>query len=181
MYRSLTIAGLMLLLAGCNAGPNKTNIEVIQNMMDQVSIKSQDWDPSQGDQVQMRQPPAGTVPRGQPPYKHKDDPSAAERERNPLAGDRSPETLTIGRKYYDIYCMVCHGDNGEGGTPVYERMAVKPRLLASGDALNYSDGRIFYAITAGRGVMASYLSQIPDEKKRWAIVNYVRSLQKKTK
>lgn len=165
-------------LAGCNAGPNKTNIEVIQNMMDQISIKSQDWDPKQGDAGQMRTPPEGAISRGHAPYKYLGDPAGGAAEKNPLGGDMSPETLTVGRKYYDIYCSVCHGATGAGNGTVAEKMSVKPRNLISADAKGYSDGRIFYAITAGIGVMGSYQSQIPEEKKRWAIVNYVRSLQK---
>ncbi len=175
---TLTLLGLGV-LAGCNAGPNRTNIEVIQNMMDQVSVKSQDWNPAEGDKGQMRMPPEGAIARGHAPYKYADDPGGAERDVNPLAGDRSPEMLTFGRKYYDIYCTVCHGADGAGAGPVAEQMAVKPRNLVSPEALAYTDGRIYYAITAGRGVMGSYASQIPDVKTRWAIVNYVRSLQKK--
>jgi mono/diheme cytochrome c family protein len=174
-----TVAFFALIgLAGCNAGPNQTNIEVIQNMMDQVSVKSQDWDPRDGDKGQMRTPPAGTVARGHAPYKFAGDPAGGAAEKNPLAGDMSPETLTVGRKYYDIYCAVCHGATGAGDGTIASKMAVKPRNLINADAKAYSDGRINYAIVAGIGVMGSYASQIPEAKKRWAIVNYVRSLQK---
>jgi mono/diheme cytochrome c family protein len=179
-YSLLTIV-ILLTLVACNAGPNQTNIEVIQNMMDQVSIKSQDWDPSQGDKMQMRTPPAGTIPRGQPPYKYMTDPGGAEKDTNPLAGDMSPATLTVGRKHFDIYCAVCHAADGSAKSPVADKMAVKPRNLISPEATAYSDGRIYFAITAGRGVMGSYASQIPDSKTRWAVVNYVRTLQKQTK
>ncbi len=168
----------VLALVGCNAGPNRTNIEVIQNMMDQVSIKSQDWDPKQGDAGQMRLPPEGAIARGQEVYKYMGDPAGAATEKNPLGGDMSPETLTMGRKYYEIYCSVCHGATGAGEGLVAEKMSVKPRNLITADAKGYSDGRIYYAITAGIGVMGAYSSQIPEAKKRWAIVNYVRSLQK---
>jgi mono/diheme cytochrome c family protein len=74
--------------------------------------------------------------------------------------------------------MVCHGETGHSDGTVAPKLAVKPRILASPEAKAYPDGRIFYAITAGKGVMGSYQGQIPDEKARWAIVNYVRSLQK---
>ena len=177
IQRAALIVGVVV-LAGCNASGNKTNIELIQNMMDQVSIKSQDWDPKQGDQVQMRTPPAGTVARNRPGYKYADDPAAGEKQANPLAGNMSPEIMELGRKKYDIYCAVCHGATGAGEGPVAEKMAVKPRNLINAEAKAYSDGRIYHAITAGKGVMGSYIGQIPDEKARWAITNYVRSLQR---
>ncbi len=166
-------------LVGCNGGKNQTNIELIQNMMDQESIKSQDWDPKMGDQVQMRLPPEGTVAIGKTPYEFQNDPAGAERQVNPLSGDMSAETLALGKKSYEVYCKVCHSADGNSTTPVADKMAVKPRLLATGDVLTYSDGRIYHAITAGKGVMGSYQGQIPNAKERWAIVNYVRSLQKK--
>jgi mono/diheme cytochrome c family protein len=181
MKRLIFVLGSMLCLAACNAGPNQTNIEIVTNMMDQESIKSQDWDPKQGDQVQMRMPPEGTVSRGHPPYAFATDPAGAEKQRNPLSGDMSAETLTWGHKTYDIYCKVCHGPEGKGDGPVSVKMAVKPRNLISAEALAYSDGRIYHAITAGKGVMGSYMSQITEANRRWAVVNYVRSLQKQVK
>ncbi len=176
--KTLAILSALIFLVGCNAKGNKTNIEIINNMMDQVSVKSQDWVPEDGDKPQMRMPPAGTVPRGYTPYKYADDSVAAERQPNPLAGDNSPETLELGRKNYDIYCAVCHGASGDGSGTVAERFTIKPRNLINAEAKAYSDGRIYYAITAGRGVMGAYASQIPSEKARWAIVNYVRTLQR---
>lgn len=169
---------VIAVLAGCNGGPNKTNIELVTNMMDQESIKSQGWD-HKDDKVQMRMPAEGTIPRGQVPYPYANDPAAADRQPNPLAGDMSAETLTLGNKTYEIYCKVCHGATGAGDGSVAEKMAVKPRNLLTPEALAYTDGRIYHAITAGKGVMGSYQSQITDSKKRWAVVNYVRSLQKK--
>jgi hypothetical protein len=51
------------LLTSCSAGKDKTNVELIQDMMDQKNLKSQDYDefsktPSN------RVPPEGTVPQG---------------------------------------------------------------------------------------------------------------------
>ncbi len=174
--------GLILIefigLLGCNAGPNQTNIELNQNMMDQVTVKAQDWDPNHPGAVQMRVPPEHTMPRERVPYVYANDPAAGEAEANPLRGDFSAETLTLGKNTYAIYCQVCHGETGVGDGPVAEKMAVKPRNLLTPEGKAYSDGRIYYAISAGRGVMGSYASQIPDVKARWAVVNYVRTLQR---
>jgi len=169
----------LVFLAGCNGGPNQTNIELIQNMMDQPSVRSQGWIPEDGDKTQMRVPPAHTVARGHTPYPYKGDPSGAEKQVNPLAGDYSPATLELGRKKYDIYCGVCHGVTGAGDGTVAAKMSVKPRNLISPEAKAYSDGRIYYTIVEGRGVMRGYASQISDVKARWAVVNYMRTLQKR--
>lgn len=182
------LLGLLLLLSpvvtlvGCNGGKNMTNIELMQDMMDQTSIKSQDWDPNKGDKVQMRMPPEGTVPRGFTPYKYATDPEGAEKNlANPYAGDMSADMMERGKKHFTIYCAVCHGPSGTGDGPVRDKMPVKPPSLLSDKVRNYKDGRIFHIMTAGQGVMLSYASQITDPNNRWAVVNYVRHLQKQGK
>jgi mono/diheme cytochrome c family protein len=175
--KKLGLIAACMLLAACNGGKNQTNIEIVTNMMDGPAIKSQGWD-HEDDQVQMRMPPEGTISRGNPPYAFQNDPAGAEKQPNPLAGNMSAETLTLGRKTFDIYCGLCHGATGAGDGRIAEKMAVKPRNLIAAEAKAYTDGRIYHAITAGKGVMGSYASQITDAKRRWAVVNYVRTLQK---
>ena len=148
MKRLILFYVLIAGLVGCNGGSNQTNIELNQNMMDQPNIKSQDWDPKNPGQVQMRMPPPGAIPRGQPPYKYKTDPAAGQKEANPLAGNMSAEVLTLGRKKYDIYCAVCHGATGKSDGKVGLIMKPSPRVLNSDEARAYSDGRIYYALTA---------------------------------
>lgn len=167
-------------LLACNGGKNKTNIELAPNMYDQTNVKAQDWDPDRADFSTAMVPPEGTVPRGKPPYKYKSDPIAAGKKlKNPLAQKNDIETLQLGKSNYEIYCMVCHGETGKGDGPVAEKMALRPPALITEKIVNYSDGRIYHIITAGQGVMGSYASQITDAKARWAIVNYMRTLQKK--
>src|ERR1700722_10057443 len=107
MKKLLFSASLVFFLSACNGGPNQTNIELITNMMDSPAVKSQGWIPDQGDKVQMRMPPDGTVSRELLPYKYANDPAGAEKQPNPLAGNMSPEVLTLGHKTFDIYCALC--------------------------------------------------------------------------
>jgi mono/diheme cytochrome c family protein len=181
MKRLLAVLAGCMFLVGCNGGKNQPNIEIIQNMMDQVSIKSQDWDPRDGDKVQMRMPPDGTLPRDFERYKYPNDPEAAEKNLvNPYANDTSAEVMERGKKYFNTYCSVCHGFDGKGDGTVSEKMPVKPPPLISDKVKNYKDGRIFHIMTMGQGVMGSYASQITDPNNRWAVVKYVRSLQRKS-
>lgn len=170
---------LLLVVVGCNGGKNRTNIELITNMMDQKAIKAQDWYPPDGDKSQMRQPPEGTIPQNYEIYPYPNDPEAAGRNlKNPLAGDLSPEVLELGQKNFNIYCAVCHGAKGAGDGTVAEKMAVRPPSLLTDKIKNYPDGRIYHIIVRGQGVMGSYASQITESKRRWAVINYLRSLQK---
>lgn len=177
--------GLLILatfiLAGCNGGPGKSNIELFQEMMDQINVKSQDWDPDRPGFRTGMLPPANTVPRGFTPYQFRGKPLEAEAQLvNPLAGDFSAKVIELGKAKYDIYCAVCHGATGQGDGPVAPKMLVKPKNLVAKDALarTHKDGRLFHIITDGQGLMGYYDTQITDENARWAVVNYLRTLQR---
>jgi hypothetical protein len=169
-------------LAGCNAGPNKTNIELMQDMMDQMNVKSQDWDPDRPDKRANFVPPENTVPRGFSPYKFVGLALEAEAGlTNPMAGDFEPATLERGKAKYDIYCAVCHGATGGGDGTIAAKYMLPIPPLTSDKVKAFKDGRIFHIITDGQGLMGSYASQIRNESDRWAIVNYVRTLQRQAK
>jgi mono/diheme cytochrome c family protein len=164
------------LLSACGAGKDKTNVEVIQGMMDQVSMKSQDYD-AERKEASNRMPPDHTLPRNFKPYAYRGgNPLTAEANlNNPLAKE---ELLERGTDRYRIYCGVCHGEKGDGQGPVATKMAVRPPSLLSDKVKNFRDGRIFHIISDGQGVMQSYASQVPRFEDRWAIVNHIRRLQK---
>lgn len=168
-------------LAACNGSHNQTNIEWIQNMFDQISIKSQDTDPAHPDQLAMRTPPEHTLPRGFWRYPYPTDPIAAGKNLvNPLKGDFSAEVLERGKNRFDIYCSACHGLDAKGDGTVAVKMMVKPPNLMQKLVRDFPDGRIFHIITMGQGLMGSYANQIPNPRDRWAVINYVRSLQKQS-
>jgi len=170
----------LALFVGCNGGKNKTNIELVQDMMDQINVKAQDYDPDRPDGGRTNMvPPKHTAPQGFTPYKYANQPIEAEAKLvNPIAGDMSPQIIELGKAKFDIYCKVCHGPSGHGDGPVAAKMILRPPTLVSDKVKSFRDGRIFHIITDGQGLMGSYASQIHDEKARWAIVNYVRTLQR---
>jgi mono/diheme cytochrome c family protein len=169
--------------AGC--GPKapemhkEPNVELIQDMMDQPALKAQDYEPGNVMKMASRLPPAGTVPTNYTPYKYAGNAKAAEAQKNPL--QNTPEILEIGRGKYETYCAVCHGYEGKGDGPVAGKLSLKPPPLVSGNGLTHSDAGLYHIITDGRGTMSSYAYQLVDSNDRWAIVNYVRSLQKAAK
>lgn len=179
--KKLLSLSVLLFVVGCNGGKNKPNIELIQDMMDQESVKAQDWNAFSPNHMANRLPPENTNPIGHKEVPYKNDPQmAGEKLINPLAGDFSPEMLSLGKAKYEIYCLVCHGATMKGDGPVAPKMmVVKPPALVSDKVKGYKDGRIFHVITFGQGVMGSYATQIHDQKQRWAIVNYIRMMQKK--
>lgn len=180
--KNIVFSLLAFALIGCGGGKNKTNIELLQDMFDQESLKAQDWDPKRKGEPAVLVPPENTIPRNHKVYKYKGDFEAAEKNlSNELASDFSPEVIDRGRELFVRNCAMCHGETGKGEGQIAQYMPLKPPVLVSEKVMNFKDGRIFHIITEGQGVMGSHASQIRSSKDRWAVVNYIRLLQKNAK
>lgn len=92
--------------------------------------------------------------------------------------------LRRGQERFNIYCAPCHDKTGSGHGTVIERGKLGPGRgfsipidLASEHPRTIGDGEIFSYISNGIRNMPAYRVQIP-EKDRWAIVSWVRVLQR---
>jgi mono/diheme cytochrome c family protein len=83
-----------------------------------------------------------------------------------------------GRQRYAIYCQPCHDARGDGKGILFQRGNVPTASFHQEKILKYTDGQIFDVITNGVGLMAGYRWPIPPAD-RWAIIAYVRDLQRK--
>lgn len=175
---TLTLTGLFM--SGCGPKGNEPNIEIIQGMMEQPALKAQDFDPNDREKSSMLVPPAGSWPKNVKPYLYYGKPvEAGQKLVNPYAGNTSDTVLKRGEQHYKNFCLVCHGPGGKGDGPVAPKFqGIKPPSILTDKIRNYSDGRIFDIITQGQGLMGTYIHQLPKEEDRWAVVNYVRKLQK---
>ena len=100
--------------------------------------------------------------------------AAIDRLENPVL--QTAESIERGRDRYEIYCQVCHGEEGAGDGPVADALAgIVPSILTD-RARAYSDGYIYTLINRGRAVMPHYGDKIRGDD-RWHVVNYVRVLQ----
>ena len=100
----------------------------------------------------------------------------------PIPVDES--LIRRGQERYEIYCATCHGIGGDGDGLVTLRALeleqgtwVKPTSLHAEPIRNQSVGQLFNTIANGVRKMPGYAAQIP-VKDRWAIVSYLRALQK---
>jgi len=152
--------------------------QLVRRMMNPDPLQDQDADATAeeaGDEAATDAPPAAE------PSVMDTTPWLTE---NPLEIDQA--LLDRGQTYFGIYCSVCHGMNG-GGNGLVNRRAQK--ILASTwippSKLNdptlaqevYADGKLFNTISNGIRKMPGYASQIK-ARDRWAIVAYVRALQR---
>ena len=93
----------------------------------------------------------------------------------PVAVDDA--VLQRGRQRAAIYCQPCHDARGDGKGILFQRGQVPTASFHQDKILNYPDGQIFDIITNGSGLMSGYKWPIPPAD-RWAIVAYVRELQR---
>ena len=175
---SLLILGAF---SACGPKGNEPNVEIIQDMMEQPAVRAQRFDPWFKDGISNLVPPEHTAPQGFTPYKYATDVAMAEKEnKNPLAGDKSTDTLLTGQKYFNTNCAACHGFGALGDGPVSKKYPLKIPALVSDKVRGWPDAHIFHVITVGQGTMGPYASHIP-QKYRWQVVNYIRYLQSQDK
>ncbi|HKN65155.1 MAG TPA: cytochrome c [Gemmatimonadaceae bacterium] len=125
----------------------------------------------------MQAPPAGTIARQ----------SAGDtgvvatgmvdgRAATTIPGAINGETLARGAGKFRIYCAVCHGTAGFGGSTVAENMGPpRPPSLRSARVLAAPPGYIFGVATNGLGRMPSYASALSAQE-RWDVVAYIQQL-----
>lgn len=156
------------LLVSCDTVHEKPTFEYMPDMADQPSVKAQ--------RQEMRMPVAGTVAQDYVAYPYAQDQGdlAGATLKNPLPLDKA--TFAKGKKYYNTYCIVCHGTAGKGDGPIVPKFPMPPSLNSE-KVRTWSDGRIFHVISTGQNLMPSYASQVLPEE-RWAIITYLRAIQR---
>lgn len=80
-----------------------------------------------------------------------------------------------GEELYGIYCSMCHGPTGTGGGTVKQ---IPAPALNTERAIGHSDGYLYSVVRYGWGLMPQYGDKIVRQEDRWAVVDYVRSLQR---
>ena len=90
--------------------------------------------------------------------------------------EASEVDLATGKELYDIYCGICHGNNGDGQGNLVKREKILgiPSYADAGRAIN--EGSIYHTIYYGKNAMGSYANQL-SENERWQVVAYVMKLK----
>ena len=166
---------ILILLVGCTAGKDRTNVEPIQGMMKQSSIKAQQKEGKLGVQA----PPEGTYALNKTYYPFKDSPERATKNlKNPYQNVYSSKIILMGKKSYQKACIYCHGAKADGQGAMKNSMIVLPPSLLTKKVRDMTDGQVYHILHEGQGLMGSYRMQVRTDKERWALINYIRSLQK---
>jgi mono/diheme cytochrome c family protein len=94
------------------------------------------------------------------------------------------DMMKLGEAKFQIYCATCHGYTGNGDGLVHKRADalaqgtwLPPTSFHIDRVKSQPVGKIYNTITNGQGKMPGYANAIT-AKERWAIVLYVRALQR---
>jgi mono/diheme cytochrome c family protein len=198
----LTVATVVGLLGFRGQISRKPPLEIFPDMVRQWKIRPQTPSDVYPDGWSSRQFPDGTIARskpivvsgeplkidGKPVYAYQDTPvttgttSVTKTATNYVELSPIPVTSKLidrGQERYTIYCLPCHGPvgNGQGVTSKFGVGGIAD--LHQRRIVEMTDGQLFYTITHGSPakLMGPYGPMIPVED-RWAIVSYVRALQR---
>lgn len=165
-------------------------IELFPDMDRQPKLRPQAHNSFFSDQFSSRLPVEGAVARSRPVvvegreiYPFEDNPLNTGRvpgttnfvETLPLAV--TEQLLARGQQRYTINCSPCHGATGDG-----KGITSKYNMIAMANfhdlrLVKMADGEIFNTITYGKNLMGPYGPNITITD-RWAIVAYVRALER---
>jgi mono/diheme cytochrome c family protein len=156
-------------------------LHVNMNMDFQERMDPQEANTFFEDRRAMRTPPRGTVARG---LLQADERFFAGRDQAGQFVPTMPIPITEallrrGQERYNIYCSVCHGIAGDGlGIIMTGQYGYTPAPTYHDTRLRQAaDGYLYEVIVNGVRSMPSYAQQIAVAD-RWAIVAYIRALQR---
>ena len=178
--KSFLIMSIVVFL-GCTQGTPSENspIHLNPNMDDQPKYEAMEESKFFLDKSSMRMPVEGTVARGKlnenTAYFYGKNADGSFVKKMPV--QINLPLLKRGQKRYEIFCTPCHGGTGAGQGIVIKKGFLAPQSYHIDRLREIEDGYLYDVISNGIRNMPSYGYQIPVED-RWAIVAYVRALQR---
>ncbi len=169
---------LCLSLFSCYADKEKRGYEYAGDMSKSMAYETYSDSKVFKDGKSAQRPVAGTISREMQPYIYENSveglKNAGLELKNPLKSN--DEFIERGREVYDIFCLNCHGVNGDGKGFLFtsKKFPIEPNSLIDEKTKNRPDGEIYHIIVHGGAAMGSFASQIKPED-RWKIILYIRN------
>jgi mono/diheme cytochrome c family protein len=176
--RIIYILLVPLFLASCDRSRSSTGWDYMPDMYYSNAYESYTPNPNFEDDMTMRLPVEGTVPREMLPFpwenNEEDRLAAGETLVNPL--EPGPQNLEEGRAAYGVFCMSCHGESGDGTGYLFTsgRYPYPPASLVNEKVKVLKDGEIYHSITVGYGIMGAHGAMI-ESGERWKIIMHIRA------
>lgn len=180
LLKSLLIMGMIILVSCSQERPSvDPPIHLNPNMDDQPKYEAMEESDFFLDKSTMRMPVEGTVARNRLNedigYFYGKNSDNTFVKKAPV--NITPALLKRGQERFNIYCAPCHGLTGAGQGIVIKKGFLPPNSFHIDRLRDIEDGYVFDVITNGIRNMPTYAYQVPVDD-RWAIVAYVRALQR---
>ena len=181
--KSIVVASLIvgLGMAACNQNGDKHRNPGRTYAPDMVYSRAYDaytYNPNFADSQSSRLPVAGTIARGHelPDHLREGDTSAYKTFTTNMRF--SKDELDEGKRLFDIYCGICHGQKLDGQGPLFAsgKFASMPANFKDAKYLHMPVGQMYAAVKFGKNAMGSYASQL-DVKQRWQVIAYIKKIQ----
>lgn len=102
-------------------------------------------------------------------------PASSDKIKNPVS--LNDKSLAKGKKIFNQYCALCHGNKGKGDGIGGIALDPKPANFTKPIFTKQTDGAIYWKINNGRAPMAAYKGLLSDQE-IWEVILYIRSLSK---
>ncbi|SHI47573.1 c-type cytochrome [Flavobacterium terrae] len=178
VYTLTALMGLSSLLFSCQ-DTTKPNYQFFPNMYESVAYETYSESNAFKNGKEGQLPAQGSIKRGFVPYELPNTPAGYEASKgmnSPL--ESSEANLEKGKDLFNIYCISCHGDKGDGKGKLVQR----EKFLG---VPSYKDraitvGSVFHVETYGLNAMGSHANQL-SKKERWQVAEYVMKLKSELK
>ena len=117
------------------------------------------------------------MPKGATPIQGRAASLVLQEARTGKSATATPTTLKNGRIYYGYYCLMCHGEKGDGNGPVGQSYVPKPTDLTSPSARKMTDAQLYVGMLTGIGHDPVMTGTVPRDH-RWPLVAYIRTFAK---
>jgi hypothetical protein len=181
--KSIVVASLLIGLGmtACNQNGDKHRDPGRTYAPDMVYSRAYDaytYNPNFADSQTSRLPVPGTVARGHelPDHLVEGDTNAYKTYTTNLRF--TEDELKEGKRLFDIYCGICHGQKLDGQGPLFAsgKFASMPANFKDPKYLHIPVGQMYAAVKFGKNAMGSYASQL-DQKQRWQVIAYIKKVQ----
>jgi len=178
VYTLTALMGLSSLLFSCQ-DTAKPNYQFFPNMYESVAYETYSESDAFKNGKEGQIPAKGSIKRGFVPYDLPNTPAGYEASKgltSPLVDDVA--NMEKGKELYNIYCISCHGEKGDGKGKLVQR----EKFLG---VPSYKDraitiGSVFHVETYGLNAMGSHANQL-SKNERWQVAEYVMSLKSELK
>ena len=176
----VVLAVLVFALSSCFFDKKKPGWEYMPDMVHPQSAQPYDVNLNFPDSMEARPPVPNTIPRGAyMPFHYpntNEGYDASKEVKCPI--EATPESLAEGQRLFNIYCAICHGEDGNAdGSIVKAGKFSPPPSYFSDQILALPIGQMFFVVHYGRNMMGSYATQL-NQQQVWKVLSYVKSMQK---